>query len=133
MENTKISPLVIQYNMVLYILSVDKIDPSFVDPLTRQSPEWCEVKEYLVKKLEADGQDMIINKDLGEDSELRLPMDFKDLYIDQEAAYTQARTLNTTFRARLDDITQAYEDAQFKIAECQEFFDTGLKKTNLIN
>jgi len=132
MENViKISPLLVQYNMVLFILVTDKIDPDFIDPLTRQSPEWCEVKDYLVKKFEVEGSTVVINKDL--EGELRLAMDFQDLYINEDAAYTQARTVNAAFRARLDDINGEYETAQFKIAECQEFFDTQLKKTNLIN
>jgi hypothetical protein len=127
----KVSPLEIQLGMKLFFLVTLAVEQDYKDKLTHWSPEWIDVQETFVKKLELDDatNQIIINKGL--ESEKKLVLDFKDAYVNEDAAYERARDMNDLLKSRLVDVKTEYESSLEKLVEFEIFFEE-LKKTKLI-
>lgn len=97
--------------------------------MTRRSPEWVEVKEYQVKKLELKGDTIVVNEGL--ESQLNLSIHHKDVFVDKDTAYEHARITNGTLSANLKDIKEEYERHAYKLMEFEEFYNQ-LEKVKLI-
>lgn len=148
MENKKVNPIELQLGMTIFLLVTDKIDKAYKDKLTHVSPEWVEVKEYLIKKLELEDRTVgngevktfvvlniglmgPVNPETGKKAGISLILDHKDVYISQDAAYERARDANNLFKARINDIKTEYTESLDKLTECEIFYEE-LSKTNLI-
>lgn len=125
----RITAVELQLRMTIFLLVKNKIDEGYEDPLTRRSPEWVEVKEYQVKKLELKGDTIVVNEGL--ESQLNLSIHHKDVFVDKDTAYEHARITNGTLSANLKDIKEEYERLTYKLMEFEEFYKQ-LEKVKLI-